>query len=149
MFPFFLCLFFMFMVAYPLYHLYLLISKIEKAKNYKSVTAIVKDARVLNVTSKISVMLFRSRCFFHAEAELNGVKIGYSNPTFYPFINAHQKQLVSALKPGDEIVMYYNPKAPYEGVMLKPSEHAMFWLIIRSVFFLMTVLVGMNYYFNW
>jgi hypothetical protein len=149
MFSVFLFLFSLFMVLFPFYQLYQLISRVENAKNYKETRAVVVDARVANVTSRISMFLFSSKSFFYALSHIDGVKIGFSTATFYPFNNHHQKQLVSSLKKGDEVVIYYDPKRPYDGVLLKPSEHSYLWLALRAAFFFVTVFLGYYYYFKW
>lgn len=141
-----LCAFALFMLLYPMYQLYDLLVKIDRTKNFKEVHAVVKDARVANVTSKMTMFLFKSSSFFYAEAMVDNILIGYDKATLYPSNNHHQRALIAKLKKGDTVTIHYNPEHPEQGVMLNPRNHIVSSLVFRVAFYAAVVLIGFYYF---
>jgi hypothetical protein len=96
----------------------LFIGRIEKAKKWVSVKAVVHDSRIVKNKTSSS-----ENIFFYAIYEFNSITYGTKNISLYKSAKSHDKSVIRNIKVNDEIDVYCDPNAPHNSVLTKPSSH--------------------------
>ena len=125
------------------YVLFSLISRLERAKKWKSISATIEDSRVTNVAyRRMDGKLTRHHLF--AYFIIDGVRYGCFRPSLYSEDKKFIGRVLGRTKVGSVCDIFYDPENPSDNVLLDPSRHGYLLNIILFMssflfFFLVTV----------
>lgn len=112
-----------------------LIKKIDLAKNWIEIEAIVKDARLLDKNESSGIKLIKNRvAYFYAQYEYGNILYGTTKISFYEKETSSDRAVIRKISNEEKVKIYINKDKPHQSVLINPSHHGYFFAWVQMVF---------------
>lgn len=132
--------------AYYLYNLISDINYLSGLKEWKKISAKIKDARIINEKSKSFKNINISNIYFFCTYTIDDVDYGSSTVSLIKSPKSLLRKNIRRIVKKEECEIYYNPERPHESSLINPASYNFFFSYIKLIFlFAMFIL---SIYFN-